>query len=185
MSTVIYSAMVSLDGMFDGPGEGAERIDWFRADDEWLDYSLEILDAADVLLFGWRGFVGMQAYWPTATGPVADRMNDTPKVAFSRFPRETTWRNARTSSDPVGEVSRLSEEGTGTLQILGSADLASTLTEHGLVDEYRFAIVPVALGAGVPWFAPGRRRLELETVGTRIFDSGIVEIRCAPGAATT
>lgn len=180
MSTVTFSAMISLDGMVDGPGEGAERIDWFRADDEWLDYSVELLDAADVLLFGWRTFAGMSAYWPHASGPVAERMNRLPKLAFSRSARTTTWDNAEVSPDPVGEVGRRRAAGDGVLQVLGSAELAATLSRHGLIDEYRFAVTPVALGAGVPWFRPGRPRLELDTVDTRVFGSGVVEIRCTP-----
>lgn len=184
MSTVIFSAVTTLDGIVDGPGEGIERIDWFRADEEWLDYSTEILDAANVLLFGWRTYAGMAAFWPTQTGPVADRMNGLPKIAFSRSERTTTWHNATISADPVGEVRRLRSTGTDTVQILGSADLAGTLSENGLIDEYRFAVTPVALGAGVPWFRPGRPRLELDTVGTRVFGSGVVEISCVPRRAS-
>jgi dihydrofolate reductase len=172
--------MTSLDGMFDGPGEGAERIDWMRADDEWEEYSVESLDAATTLLFGWRTFEGMVGYWPSQTDPVGVRMNALEKVGFSRSARETTWENARVSNDPVGEVARLKERTGGNLLILGSADLAATLTEHHLIDEYRIAVNPVVLGAGSPLFPPGHPRLDLRPIGTRIFSSGIVEIRCAP-----
>jgi dihydrofolate reductase len=180
---VIHNAMVSLDGMFEGPGEGADRIDWFRADDEWEEYSVELLDAAGTLLFGWRGFEGMAAFWPTQTGEVADRMNGLEKIGFSRSERTTTWRNARVSGDAVGEVDRLKGTDGKPLVILGSADLAAALTAHRLIDEYRIAVNPVVLGAGVPLFPPGTKRLDLERTDIRLFDSGMVEIRLRPAGA--
>ena len=69
MRKVVLAAMMSLDGMFDGPGEDAERIDWVWADDEWLHYSVELLDAAGTLVFGRRTFEGVAAYWPGPTPP--------------------------------------------------------------------------------------------------------------------
>src|SRR5829696_197491 len=66
MARVIWSVMSSLDGHSAAPGEGFETIDWFRADEEWLDYSVELLDAADTILFGRTTFDGMESYWPTA-----------------------------------------------------------------------------------------------------------------------
>jgi hypothetical protein len=32
---VILLNMMTLDGFFDGPGEGFEKIDWHHADEEW------------------------------------------------------------------------------------------------------------------------------------------------------
>src|SRR5215207_7192443 len=89
MTRVIRSVMSSLDGHSAAPGEGFETIDWFRADEEWLDYSVELLDSADTILFGRTTFDGMESYWPTADGPVAERMNGRAKIAFSRSPRDT------------------------------------------------------------------------------------------------
>ena len=178
MGTVILSVMTSLDGMFDGPGEGFERIDWFRADDEWLDYSVELLDQVDTLLFGRRAFEGMEQFWPAQTDPVGRRMNERAKVGFSRQPRTTTWANARFSTAPVAELTALRAREGGGARVMGSGGLATTLTGHGLIDEYRFAINPVALGAGTPLFPPGSPRVAFDTVGTRVFTSGIVELRC-------
>ncbi len=172
--------MMSLDAMFDGTGEGAERIDWFRADQEWFDYSVETLDAADILLFGRITFDGMAGFWPDQSDAVAERMNAIDKIGFSRTPRTTTWRNATISNDPVGEVGALRAGDGGTLLILGSAGLAATLSEHHLIDEYRLAFNPVVLGAGVALFRPGTPRLEMERTGVRLFASGIVEIRLQP-----
>jgi dihydrofolate reductase len=186
MSRVVLLAMLSLDGVFDGPGEGAERIDWMRADEEWLDYSVELLDSASTLLFGWRTFEGMAQYWPHETDPVAQRMNALPKIAFSRSPRTTDWHGASVSSDPITTINDLRRAGDDRcLLVMGSGTLADTLTVHGLIDEYRLAFNPVVLGAGTPLFPPGRPRLELDLADTRVFKTGIVELRCTPRQATS
>jgi dihydrofolate reductase len=181
MSKVVLTVMVSLDAIFDGPGERAERIDWMRADSEWLDYSIDLLDSASTLVFGWRTFEGMSSYWPHQSDPVAERMNTLPKLGCSRSPRTTTWTNARVIPDAIVEIAAMKARNDDRIVlIMGSADLASSLTAHGLIDEYRIAVNPVVLGAGIPLFAPGRPRLQLDVADTRIFASGIVEIRCTP-----
>jgi dihydrofolate reductase len=180
MTRVIWSVMSSLDGRSAAPGEGFETIDWFRADEEWLDYSVELLDQADTLLFGGVTFAGMEQYWPTAEGPVAERMNALDKVGFSHTARETAWPNARVDIDPVATVSELRRGDRGIALLMGSANLAGTLSAKGLVDEYRFAVNPVLLGGGVPVALPGSARVQLDLVDTRIFGSGIVELRCTP-----
>ena len=183
MTRVIWSVMSSLDGRSAAPGEGFETIAWFRADDEWLDYSVELLDGAGTILFGRTTFDGMESYWPTADGPVAERMNGLAKIAFSRSPRATGWAGARMSADPVAEVGALRRDGGSDAVVMGSAVLAGTLVAHGLVDEVRVAVNPVLLGAGTPLLAPGGGPVDLALASTRTFGSGIVELRFTPATA--
>ena len=68
----------------------------------------------------------------------------------------------------------------GAAVVMGSANLAGTLSDHGLVDEYRFAMNPVLLGGGVPVAVTGSDRVVLDLVGVRRFGSGIVGMRCTP-----
>lgn len=179
MSRLVVSVMTSLDGYFDGEGEGYERIRWFRADQEWFDYSVELLSEASALLFGRVTFEGMAEYWPSQTDPVARYMNALPKVGFSRTPRKTSWQNARYESDVAKTVAELKQQLPKDLLVLGSADLAATLTEAKLVDEYLVAVNPVVLGGGTPLFPRGRE-LSLKLLGQRTFRSGIVQLKYAP-----
>jgi len=60
--------------------------------------------------------------------------------------------------------------------VLGSGDIASQLGEAGLVDEYQFVIVPIALGAGRTVFTEG---CELRLVNQRSFHCGNIVVTYA------
>lgn len=181
MRKVILSVMVSLDGFFDAPGEGLEKIDWHRADDEWEKYAIELLSGADTLLFGRKTYEGFAQFWPSQDGEVARLLNTISKVVFSTTLTEATWSESQLVKDHVPEqVAKLQARPGKDILILGSANFAATLTQHGLIDEYRVAVNPVVLGAGTPLFAAGADRLNLRLLDTRTFKSGIVELRYAP-----
>ena len=184
MRKVILSMMISLDGFFEAAGEGWEKIDWHRADDEWEAYAVELLSGADTLLFGRTTYVGFAEFWPTQTGEVARLLNDTAKVIFSTTLIEATWNNSRLVRDHVPEeIAQLKAQLGKDIVILGSAGLAATLTEHRLIDEYRIAVNPVVLGDGTPLFRKRADRINLRLLGSKTFTSGIVELRYTPEQA--
>ena len=53
----------------------------------------------------------------------------------------------------------------------GGAKFVQSLSQHGLVDEYRLTIRPVALGAGLPMFA---NQVYLRLVSSQPFPTGVV-----------
>jgi dihydrofolate reductase len=141
MRKVILLVMVTLDGYFDAPGEGLEKIDWHHADEEWEDYSVEILSEADILLFGRKTYEGFASFWPSQEGEVAHLLNTINKVVFSTTLTEATWQGTRLVRDHVPEViAQLKAQPSKPILVFGSADFAATLTQHGLIDEYRIAI---------------------------------------------
>jgi dihydrofolate reductase len=181
MRKVILLVMMTLDGYFDGPGEGLEKIDWHHADEEWEDYSIETLSSADTLLFGRKTYEGFAAFWPTQEGEVARLLNGIEKVVFSTTLTEVTWQHTRLVREQVAEVvAELKAQPGKPIIVFGSADFASTLMQHNLIDEYRIAVNPVVLGEGTPLFKGYTGRRELRLLGTRIFTSGIAELRYEP-----
>jgi len=181
MRNVILSMMISLDGFFEAPGTGWEKIDWHRADDEWENYSVELLGQIDTLLFGRITYEGFAEFWPTQHSEVARLLNDIDKVVFSTRLTDAAWKGSRLVRDHVPEeVARLKAQPGKDIAIFGSASLAATLTQHGLIDEYRIAVNPVVLGSGTALFKEGAERLNLRLLDTKVFRSGIVELRYAP-----
>jgi dihydrofolate reductase len=123
----------------------------------------------------------MAAYWPSADGPIAEFMNRAPKVVFSRTLEKTEWNNTRlVKADVSQEVAHLKQQPGGDIFVFGSANLAATLIEHGLVDEYRFEINAVVLGGGTPLFKGSPARLNLKLQEARTFQSGLVILHYTP-----
>jgi dihydrofolate reductase len=67
--------------------------------------------------------------------------------------------------------------GERDLWVVGGGNVVSQFADRGLLDEVHTTVVPVVLGEGKPLFD---RRLPggaMQLLGTRIFDSGMVELR--------
>jgi dihydrofolate reductase len=179
MRNVIMFNMVSLDGFFAGPNQ---EIDWFVFDEDLERYiKATQMMKADTLLFGRVTYEGMAAYWPSAEGDLADFMNKVPKVVFSRTLDKAEWNNSRLVKDNVlEEVSRLKQQPGKDIFLYGSADFASTLIQHGLVDEYRLGVNPVVLRGGTALFKGSPARLNLKLLEARPLTSGVVILHYKP-----
>jgi dihydrofolate reductase len=63
-------------------------------------------------------------------------------------------------ADLGGAIRKLKSQRDGEFEVAGP-DLAHSLTELGLIDEYRIYLHPVVLGHGKPYFAGPRPPLRL------------------------
>jgi dihydrofolate reductase len=181
LSKLIMWNLISLDGFFEGTEPWS--LDWFQSlfDDELQQHVLEQLHAAAALVFGRATYEGMAAYWPSASGEIADLMNRLPKVVFSRTLDRGEWQNASLVKSGVGpEIRRLKSLDQGQIYVFGSADLSATLMREGLFDEYRICIVPVVLGNGKPLFGRSTGRRKLKLLEARPLASGCVILRYTP-----
>jgi len=173
MRKVIVSNLMSLGGFFESPGQ---KLDWCVVDEEFFEYAKDMLRHADSLLFGRKTYQHMVDYWPTAPADeIADRMNNLPKIVFSRTLQSAEWKNSTlVQKDAVAEISRLKQLPGKDMVILGSASLASCLLQRGLIDEYRVILNPVFLGSGKPLFQDVKERLRLKLSRTKLFGSSVV-----------
>ncbi len=67
--------------------------------------------------------------------------------------------------------------GKRNLWIVGGGDVASQFADQGLLDEVLVTVVPVVLGAGKPLFDRRLPDVAMQLMGTRVFDTGMVELR--------
>ncbi len=179
--------MVSLDGFFEGPDHD---LSWHNVDEEFNDYAIAQTKSIDTLLFGRRTYELMAEYWPSEdarkTDPiVADLMNNTPKVVFSKTlhnVQETNyWKNVRLIHDNIAEeVKKLKEQPGKDLAVYGSNNFAVSLIQIGLLDEIRVMINPVVIGKGTPLFAGIQNKLSLKCINTKAFHNGNVLLYYQP-----
>ena len=141
MRTLIMWNMLTVDGGAGGRSEVADRLRVWG--EELLQVSLDQARTVDALLLGRTSYELMSEYWSSATGDVADLVNATPKVVFSRTLKRAAWSNTRlVTADPASEVARLKRQPGRDLLLLGRSALSSLLLERGLIDEWRLAVTP-------------------------------------------
>lgn len=80
--------------------------------------------------------------------------------------------------DLEGAIRSLKAEREGEIEVAGP-NLARTLTDLGLIDEYRIYLHPVVLGSGTPYFAGPRPPLRL--VASERMDQDVIRLVYVPG----
>jgi len=83
-----------------------------------------------------------------------------PKWVVSRSLKSVGPNATLVEDDLEGAMRALKAERDGEIEVAGP-DLARSLTDLGLIDEYRIYLHPVVLGHGKPYFAGPRPRLRL------------------------
>jgi dihydrofolate reductase len=183
MRKIIVSEFVSLDGVIEDPG-GAEKFEhggWTIPywDDEIGKFKFEELFGSDTLLLGRVTYEGFAAAWPSMTDEAgfADRMNSLPKVVVSTTLDKAEWNNSRLIKENVAEeVTKLKQQSGQNILIFGSGQLAQTLVQHDLIDEYWLLVYPVVLGSGKRLFKEGKNAA-LKLTETKAYNSGVVLLR--------
>jgi dihydrofolate reductase len=180
MRRLISFTQVTLDGYFTGRNGDLSWAHEGQQDAEWNAFVAENASGGGRLLFGRGTYELMMSYWPTPTARendpvVAERMNNLPKVVFSRTLDKVSWSNTRlVKGDLATEVRRLKHESGEGMTILGSGSLVSQLAQAGLIDEYQIVVKPVALGEGRTMFEGITQKLRLKRTTTRTFTNGNV-----------
>lgn len=175
--------LVTLDGYFAGQDGD---ISWHRVDDEFQEYAERNSTSGNTLLFGRVTYELMASHWPSPDALendpiVAEGMNSSPKIVFSRTLSRADWTNTRlVTDDMLGEVRRLKEQSGKDLTILGSGSIVAQLAQAGLIDEYQLLVNPVVLGRGKTMFEGIRDEILLKLVETRSFGNGNVLLRYEP-----
>jgi len=170
MRRIVVTEFVTLDGVIEDPG-GAEKSRYggwafqFERGPEGDKFKYDELMASDALLLGRVTYEGFAAAWPSRTGEFADKMNGMDKYVVSTTLERADWDNSRIiKRNVVEELSKLKAWDGGDILVAGSGQLVQTLTQHGLVDEYRLMVFPLVVGGGKRLFQDGGERLALRLV---------------------
>jgi dihydrofolate reductase len=183
MRKIFLFMMVTLDNYFEGPNA---EIDWHNVDAEFNEFAIAQLKSVDALLFGRLTYQMMASYWPTPAALeddpiVAARMNHIQKIVFSKTLDSADWENTLlVKENAIEALQQLKQQPGKDMAIFGSAELTASLSNHGLIDEYRIMVNPVVLGSGKPLFAGLNGRLNLKLLKAKTFKSGNVLLYYQP-----
>ncbi|EPE99607.1 dihydrofolate reductase family protein [Rhizobium grahamii] len=182
MRKLVVWNLMTLDGYFEGTKPWDIDFHNLAWGPELERYAEQFGEEGDLLVFGRKTYEGMAAYWPAAEGEekIKAYMNGIAKIAVSRSMTTADWNNTRVVSEPVSELKKLKAEAGKTIFIFGSAELADSLLQEGLVDEVRICLVPVILGAGNPLFKPASQQIPMKLFDSATTKSGAVILRYEP-----
>ena len=186
MREVVYTAFTSLDGVVDspggGPGEEHRSGGWVFQDLEFVPEAWalkgEELAETTALMFGRRSYEAFAQTWP-GSADHADYKELPKYVVSSTLSADALvqgW-GPTTILRSADDVAALKREGDGAIFIHGSAELARTLSDAGLVDRYHLLVFPVLLGAGKSLFSGADRDKQmLRLRETQSYSNGIVKM---------
>lgn len=184
MRKIIYWVHTSVDGFVAGPNG---EFDWPAVGPELFGYSEAMNEGVGTLMYGRTVWDVMAAYWPTADADpettddhsraFAPFWRRTPKVVVSRTLETAGWDARVIGANLAEEVAELKREPGKDILLTGGARAAASLTELGLLDDYRVVVHPVVLGGGPRLFHEPAGRLGLRLVDTRTFDGQTVLLR--------
>lgn len=115
--------------------------------------------------------------WGADEEAFAEAWRTQPKWVVSRTLKSVGPNATLVDEDLEGTIRELKAERAGEIEVAGTV-LARSLTELGLIDEYRIYLHPVVLGQGTPYFAGPRPRLRL--VGNKRVDEDVLRLTYVP-----
>ncbi|MBI5353012.1 MAG: dihydrofolate reductase [Chloroflexi bacterium] len=180
MARVIVFNSVSLDGYFTDMNADMSFAHNAYPDAGWDAFVSSNARGGGVLLFGRITYELMTKFWPTPAAlesmpVVAERMNNLPKVVFSKTMDKASWNNTKLIKNNMeDEIQRMKKEAGEDMVILGSGSIVSQLTRRGLIDEYQIVSIPVILGKGRTMFEGITEKIPLKLIKTQAFENGNV-----------
>ena len=159
MTKFVFGLSQSLDGYVDHLEMQPPGPALFRHFYEWVrDLSGSV--------YGRRTYEIMRYWdedrpeWSAEERDFAAAWRRQPKWVVSRSLKSVGPNAALVEGDIAAVILGLRAELAGEIQVAGP-DLARSLTDLGLIDEYQLYLHPVVLGRGKPFFAGQRPRLRL------------------------
>lgn len=190
MRRLLMLMSISLDGFFEGRNHD---ISWHNVDEEFNKFALDQLRETDTILFGRRTYQLFEDSWPKAADnpttskdnlEIAHLINNMNKIVFSktfqRVEEKKNWKNVKLIREVNPEEINRWKQQRGKDLAVGGNNLAVSLAQNGLVDEFQIMVNPVVLGNGTPLFKGIEERLNLRLVRVRMLSQGMFYFPTSP-----
>ena len=176
MAKFVYALMQSLDGYVDHMKLGPPAPAVSR-------HFTEQVRGITGLIYGRRTYEIMRYWdedlpdWDAGDRDFAAAWQTQPKWVVSRSVKSVGPNATLVAGDFPKILRRLKAEQDGEIHVAGPV-LAQSLSEAGLIDEYRLYLRPVVLGSGQPFFAGYRPPLHL--VGSDLIAADVIRLSYVP-----
>ena len=158
MAKIVYALNQSLDGYVDHLA--------FKPDAALSRHFMELMLDLTGSVYGRRMYEVMRYWdedltdWDAEDHDFAAMWRSKPKWVVSRSLKSVGPNATLVEGDIEAVIRGLKEQQVGEIDVAGP-DLAGSLTNLGLIDEYRLYLHPVVLGRGKPFFIGPRPPLRL------------------------
>jgi dihydrofolate reductase len=180
MRKIVAALFASVDGVVEAPNEFTAG---YMNEEVGQELGAQMAER-DTMLLGRHTYEEMAVHWPNVgtDTPIGAEMNNTPKlVVSSTLERAEGWANSTLiKGDAVDELRRLKQQPGKNILIVGSATLAQSLLQAGVVDQLSLLVFPVVVGTGKRLFESGRDRIPLTLTDTKAFTNGVVKLVYTP-----
>jgi dihydrofolate reductase len=180
MGKLVFGMMQSLDGYVDSVGD---RLEFPPPGAALGRHFMDHVRGLAGSLYGRRMYEIMRYWdedlpdWDAGDRDFAAAWRAQPKWVVSRT-LKSVGPNATLVAENVDTfVRRLKENVAGQIDVAGPT-LAASLTEGGLIDEYRLYFRPFVLGDGKPYFAGARPPLRI--IASDRVGEDAVRVTCVP-----
>lgn len=176
---LVATEYVSLDGIFDEPGEWS--FPYFN--EEAMQYKSDELATADAQLLGRKTYEGFAKAWPTmeGTGEFGVKFNSMPKYVVTSTLDKLEWSGSKpVKGDVIAEVRKLKEQPGNDLLLQGSGTLFRALMREHLIDRYKLMVHPIVIGHGNHLFGDAGDHARLTLVDMKRFATGVVILELEP-----
>lgn len=142
---------------------------------------LAFLKAIDTIIFGRHSYEQFAQVWPGRPNEgefLAERMNTTKKIVFSKTLKDAPWgiwpKAEIDSGNAVAKIRQLKEAPGKDIVLFASISLAHALMKESLIDGYHLFICPVLTSGGRRLFTEEIAPSSLKLIRSTQYNTGVV-----------
>ncbi len=176
MAKLVFEMNQSLDGYVDHQKMGPPRPGLFR-------HYMELVRGLTGMVYGRHMYEVMRCWdddlpdWDAEERKYAAVWRSKPKWVVSRSLKSVGPNATLVENDTEAVIRGLKAQRVGEIEVAGP-NLVASLTDTGLIDEYRLYLLPIVLGRGKPFFAGPRPPLRLAASDLIVED--VIRLTYAP-----
>ncbi|PRX51477.1 dihydrofolate reductase [Prauserella shujinwangii] len=175
MGRIISNFFIALDGVVEKPETW--HMPYFN--DEMGAIIGSGMQTNKAFLMGRKLYEEWSAHWTASTDEIADYFNTIPKYVVSSSLRDPAWNNTTVVPGDPEAVRAVKDGVDGDIAMSGSATTARWLLAHGLLDELRLLLHPIAAGEGQKLFE-GNATHKLELADCTTLSTGVLNLAYRP-----
>jgi len=179
MGKIVSNFFISLDNVVEAPDQW--HFSYF--DDEMGAVVGRGVENTKAFLMGRKLYQEWSQYWPDKTEDFGAFINAVPKYVLSNSLTEATWSNTTILSGDdeqvAGRLREIKDQYDGDITLSGSATTVRWLLAHGLLDELRLLVHPIAVGHGQRLFEDTPQQ-PLRLLSHEVFKTGVLNLAYAP-----